>query len=232
MPPNIYKRLVFVEPDLLFHDILRQIFQDVPGIHDICFVESAEDVLRYASPRSIPFRSKTKKIIDLTIVVCSPSYLHFLEHYEYLRSALVYSPIILYDTHPRDGCAHMAEILHFQGYCSRLDTRDNLFRCVANVVLGIPALTPQGKGLLDIDHHHGKLCPHANLRDWELFQLNDREWSCFRYFIMGGMEAVIANHPTLEKRSLDNVMLKMKRKLGVKHNNELISLARKWGFSV
>lgn len=230
MTPSVYKRIVFLNSDCQSHDWLRQLFGNLPDLHDICFADTPEEVVKHTAPRSIPQRSKSRKCIELTVVVCSNSYLHFLENYDGLRGELLYAPIVLYDSHPRHGCAHMADMLHFQGYCTRHDGPDDLFECVSSVFNGTPAMTSHGRELLEVDHNSGKLCAHNMAKGLKLFLLNHREWSCFRHFIVGGMEAVLENHSTLEKGSLANVMGNLRRKLGVKRNNELIPLARNWGY--
>lgn len=226
-----YHRLIVWEPLTSYHELVAALFRDCPHLHDVLVVDSIEEALPYTCPRSIPVRSKRKKLYNLFFLIRANTYLQFLNVYEFIRAKLAAAYIILHDAYPRLGCAFLADLLHIDGYCAGRDSPDEIRQCVSRVAGdGVPSVTSIGQDLLRVDEQRRAVCGRESARTHNLYLLKKHEWECFRHLVSGGTIEELAASWHRSLRSTKNIMYDMMGKLDIHHFAALFPLARELGF--
>lgn len=227
---TVFKRLIILEPRSIFHDHHRSLFEGCDFVDDLHIFEVAEHALPYTSIRSIPLRSKSKKMFDVVFILCSHTYLKFLDLYERVREGFERAIIVLMDLSCRMGCAYIADNFPFHGYCSCQDQPEDIVRCISNIAKGIPCMTPAGEKLLVVDKSKNIIRAREHARIDMLFQLTPRQIECLRYYVVGESFEQIGERLNLKVSYIKNIIYKTKTTLGAKNFCEMSKLARDWGF--
>ena len=226
----VFKRLIILEPKPIFHDHHRNLFKGCDFVDDLHIFDTVEHALPYTSIRSIPTRSKSKKMFDVVFILCSHTYLKFLDLYERVRKGFERAVIVLLDLACRIGCTYVADNFPFHGYCSCQDRPEDIVRCISNIAKGIPCMTPAGESLLVVDKNRNIIRSQENARTGMLYQLAPRQIECLRYYIVGESFEQISERLDLNVNYIKNIIYKTRTTLGVKNFCEISKLAREWGF--
>lgn len=201
------------------------------GFFDDFYVfESPEQAVPYMDARSIPFRSKSKKLFDLVFMLCSDTYLKFLEAYDCIKKQLASALIVLRDTVCRTGCGFVADRFPFHGCCTCKDKPEEIVQCLARITDGDPAVTASAKHFLDVDHERKVLKGKDEHRIETLHGLQNQKFTIFRFFLAGDSFEDIAERCDLSETYVKKVMYLIRKHFNVQRFSDLFALAKEWGF--
>jgi two-component system invasion response regulator UvrY len=205
-------KVVFLDSNRCFLDLLKNRFKTEPGIHCVAFTHSIQQTVPYISDPSIQLIISDTELEDGGIVKLS-------------HEAMKVNPeihIAAYATNFPQGILVQGSVGIIDGFISKSESIESLIYSMQRIAIGEKYISPYIQQHIRLDHNHNKMIMSGQSL---LSELSPRQIDVLVHLANGLSVKEVAKELHLSPKSVDSHKYRLMTKLNIKDRVDLARFA-------